>query len=178
MLLLLIGLSTASADDLEIEVPRDVTAVVLHCGGDPIRQEVPPPVGPSARVHFPMWPGRRCEVTLERAVGSLTQIGSWRCDDAGCVERTSEEAPAPPLAAGELRVLVTERVNNTALELTCPGGYRQRSVVADHSARFTGVPNEDCELWFKGGAPLRFRPVRPATWTCDVVSATAVCRTR
>jgi len=170
--------TTASADDLVLEVPSTVDAVVLECGGQRLEQAVASTTGATALVRFPQWPGRSCDVTFVQRVGQVIQLGDWRCGADGCAETHANEAAAPPLPPGQVKVLLTEGLPHQLLELTCPGGFRQRTSVRDHAALFTGVPSEDCEVFFKGGAPLRFRPVREGTWECSVVSATAVCRAR
>jgi hypothetical protein len=176
ILILLAGM--AHADDLVLEVPADIDAVVLDCPGQRLEQPVPASSGPTASVRFPMWPGRECAVEFRRSVGRVVQLGSWRCAETGCVEVGSDEAPAPPLPPGQIKVLVAEGLPHPTVELTCPGGFRQRAAVMEHAALFTGVPDEDCDLFFKGGAPLRYRPLRYGTWACSVVANTAVCRPR
>lgn len=172
---------SAHADELVIDVPGDVDTVVLRCGGQELERRPRPSVvpGAQAQVRFPMWPGRECDVTFERHVGRVMQLGNWACSDGGgCSEQGSNAAPAPPLPPGQIKVLTTDRLPHSTLELVCPGGYRVRTAVTNHTALFTGVPSEECELFFKGGAPYRYRPVTEGTWSCTVVAGTAVCEAR
>ena len=38
------------------------------------------------------------------------------------------------------------------------------------------VPNESCTMFFKGGPPAQYKPVRGgASYTCKIVGTTAVC---
>jgi hypothetical protein len=99
---------------------------------------------------------------------------------------------APPVAAGPvagdvLLVEVTDSPGVSGLELSCPGGYRQRQSVIPLAgpsgvagnygpAKFRYVPKEPCTLYFKGVKPARFDPVTAGTsLRCHLVSTTAVC---
>lgn len=168
----------ASADDLVVSVPSSVDVVQLQCGPESYEQRVPRSVGPTADVRFPIRPGRPCEVTFVRNVGSLTQLGNWSCSEDRCSEVVEDVGPVEQLAPGEVKIIAAAALPHPTVELTCRSGFRQRAPVSDHIARFSAVPDEECELFFKGGAPYHFRPLRWGTWYCSVVSSTLVCEQR
>lgn len=62
------------------------------------------------------------------------------------------------------------------LEVDCPSGFRERAPLTSGQGSFAYVPKEDCTLWFKGGAPAQFSPVRGGqTLDCEIVGTTALC---
>jgi hypothetical protein len=64
----------------------------------------------------------------------------------------------------------------TSVEVTCPSGYRQRASISAGKASFSGVPSDSCMLYFKGGAPAQFGPVRGGqSLKCSIQATTAVC---
>jgi hypothetical protein len=78
-------------------------------------------------------------------------------------------------AAGRVTVVITDN-STTLLELKCPSGYRQRSRVETNTAVFENVPEEECEMFWKGGSvPAKAREIRPGTWYCQATGGTGVC---
>lgn len=152
--------------------------VVLVCGADRYERAVPRGSTGAVTVTFPMRPGRECSVQLMQNAGTLTQMGSWRCTEHGCAEVIQDIGDIEVLAPGEVKIVTTVDLPHPTVELSCPSGYRQRAPVTDYIARFSGVPQDDCTLMFKGGAPYRYRPIGWGTWACSVVSATLVCEHR
>lgn len=79
---------------------------------------------------------------------------------------------------GMLRVRVEgDAGHNHSVELVCPqAGYRDRAPLAEGLAELNGAPVEDCTLYFKGGVPAQFTPVRGGEQlVCTLVATTAVC---
>lgn len=168
----------AHADDLTVIVDAEVESVRLECGMDTYEKTVSEGTrqGTSrVALSFPIRPGRQCEVTLIRDVGSLEQLGTWACAESGCLRQDQgEQIEAGP---GEVHVLVEADLPHEMLELSCPGGYRMRTAIAEHRAVFNDVPaDQDCVLNFKGGPPMRFTPMGWGAWTCHLVSNTPVCK--
>jgi len=184
MLWLLALLSApAHAEDLTLFVASDVTHVSLTCGPD--RYEADTSKGqhrPDGRtaLTFPIRPGRKCQATLTQQLpGDFEQLGSWNCTAAGCARVGGANAPTVSAAPGQLRVLMAPDLAHTQLELTCVSGYRERTAVSDHQGVFTGLKDgDDCTLNFKGGPPMKFKPIGPGVWQCHLVSDTPVCQKR
>ena len=91
-------------------------------------------------------------------------------------------APAPPAAplpaaeAGALIVTMAEASPSTGIEVTCPGGFRQRTPLQDGVARVEGLPAEACTVFFKGPVNARFAPVQGGqSLRCRLQGATAIC---
>lgn len=79
---------------------------------------------------------------------------------------------------GMLRVRMEgDAGHNHSVELVCPqAGYRARAPLAEGRAELNGAPVEDCTLYFKGGVPAQFSPVRGGDQlVCTLVATTAVC---
>lgn len=110
----------------------------------------------------------------------------------GCARAPEPTAPPPPpppevdparaLEPGELQVRLHNPESLRSVEVSCPSGYRTRATLAPTLggtvgvARASNLPDEACELWFKGGTPAAFSPVRPGMdLSCTVTGATAVC---
>lgn len=110
----------------------------------------------------------------------------------GCGHRPTGTAPPPPpppevepgrpLDAGELQVRLSNPDSIRAVEVSCPSGYRTRASLLPTLggtvgvARATNLPDEACELWFKGGTPAAFSPVRAGQdLRCTVQGSTALC---
>lgn len=72
--------------------------------------------------------------------------------------------------------LVGTEHHTQGLEVDCPSGFRERTPLMGGEGRFAYVPKEDCTLWFKGGVPAQFGPVRGGqTLACEIVGTTAIC---
>ena len=110
----------------------------------------------------------------------------------GCARTPEATAPppAPPpevqpdraLEPGELQVRLANPDSLRSVEVSCPSGYRTRPTLVPTLggtvgvARASNLPDEPCELWFKGGTPAAFSPVRAGQdLRCTVTGATAVC---
>ncbi|MCK6520487.1 protein kinase [Myxococcota bacterium] len=93
--------------------------------------------------------------------------------------KASGGAPAAPKApsvpSGSLTVSLPGG-GATSVEVTCPSGYRQRASINGGKASFSGVPSDSCMIYFKGGAPAQFGPVRGGqSLKCSIQATTAVC---
>jgi len=125
-------------------------------------------------------------------LGVLALLGSCtpKAPPVTVVERPVDVTvalPTPPVAderpAGPGEVVVRVQAHSaTSVELTCVDGHRDRAVLGLDAGqtwawgRFEGVSATECDLHFKGGAPARWRSVKPgSSLTCDVVGTTALC---
>ena len=78
-----------------------------------------------------------------------------------------------------MRVTLTAAIDATTLELTCRDGYRMRTHVEGYQGNFEKVPEEDdCTIYFKGGAPGQFHGITPGSWICDKQGAVSFCKQR
>jgi hypothetical protein len=167
----------AHAEDLTVLVDSGISHVALDCGTEQFEatQGMRQADGQVAYT-FPIRPGRECQVTVTRTLGSLEQLGTWACTSAGCTQQGGGAAPVS-VPDGTIRVLVALGTSHNQLELACVSGYRERVPVEDHVGTFSGVPRgEDCTLNFKGGPPMKFRPISWGAWECHLVSNTPVCK--
>ena len=96
--------------------------------------------------------------------------------------RSSSKAPAAPASApsagrGTVIVTIADASQARAVELDCgSGSYRTRKSFAGGVAKFSGVPGSNCALYFKGGIPAKFTPVRAGkSYSCSIIGTTAVC---
>ena len=76
---------------------------------------------------------------------------------------------------------VTVKLNDpsaaSAIEITCPGGFRKRASLGGGVGSISDVPQENCSLYFKGGAPAKFAGVSGGrTLNCAIVGTTATCQ--
>ncbi len=162
---------TAQAGPLTVQVDDPYTiAVVLECGRDLMKATVK-----SGQAVFDSVPDG-CTVNLIRRTGIIDRPGTWTCGLDGCTMDDVHHAEISD-AEGRINVVVTsEAGGNSALEVTCPSGYRSRTDIAEATATFDGVPGEDCLLSFKGGAPAKFRGISQGTWYCNLVGTAAICQ--
>jgi Ca-activated chloride channel family protein len=81
----------------------------------------------------------------------------------------------PPLGVATIRVPAAQPF--TSVEVKC-SAVRARANFVDGVARVPDVPtNEDCTVFFKGGVPAQFKPVRGGMLLdCVVVGGTTRCR--
>lgn len=169
----------AHAEDLTVVVDADVSHVTLVCDSDKFEADTASgsrEADGRRAVTFPIRPGRQCNVTVTRQLGSLEQLGKWSCTNSGCTQ-LSGATERPQVAPGEVLILVKTGTGHNQLELTCPSGYRERTMVADFKGSFTGVPaGDECTLNFKGGSPMKFTGVGQGAWECHLVSNTPVCQ--
>ena len=93
-----------------------------------------------------------------------------------------EVSPDAPLEPGELQVRLSQPGSIRAVEVACPDGYRSRATLTLTMGdtigvgRLSNVPDQACELWFKGGTPAAYGPVRPGQdLRCTVQQSTALC---
>lgn len=84
--------------------------------------------------------------------------------------------PAPASGPATLTVKLADAGGANAVEVVCPSGFRQRSALSGGSGSIASVPQEKCTMYFKGGAPAQFGPVRGGqSLNCNIVGTTAVC---
>lgn len=174
LLPLLVALATPAeaAAPLEITITdSQVVAVVLECGGDTKRAIVR-----DGLASFPETPKTACQVNFVRKSGVVDSPGKWTCGLEGCSQQDVHHR-AVSNAPGRVNIITTSAASQ--LEVTCPGGYRERASVVENTATFEGVPNESCMLLFKGGTPARFNGLRAgATYQCNLTGTAAVCTQR
>ena len=169
----------AHAEDLTIHVAADIERVVLQCGSEVYEKR--PSEGTRTddgrvAVTFPIRPGRDCKVFLLQPAGSVEQVGTWGCTASGCTNEGVDEASLITPGPGELYLLLGVDFPHTQLELSCDSGYRERITVNSHRGVFAGVPDDACTVNFKGGPPMKFKPLTPGVWQCHIVASTPVCK--
>ena len=164
-------LATALAGETTIEVPQEVDFVRITCGSaEP--EEIRVSLGKAvARLD----PSKRCKVDFIQSSGELTLFGDWTCTPEGC----QQQRDTTPVEPGQVRVTLTAAIDATTLELTCRDGYRMRTHVEGYQGNFEKVPEEDdCTIYFKGGAPGQFHGITPGSWICDKQGAVSFCKQR
>lgn len=148
-----------------------VREVVLECAGKKLTAPVR-----DGMVSFAENPGK-CQVIFVSAVGTLDGPAEYECSARGCnkVDVVHRKVEA---ASDRVTIIVTDS-SAVLLELKCPSGYRVRANVETNTAVFDGVPNEDCELYWKGGTALaRANKIRAGQWYCQATGTTGVCALR
>jgi len=97
-----------------------------------------------------------------------------------------------PPVSGDPRPVVRTKTSSTApgtiaieasgatflgVEVKCPGA-RKRAAFSNGKATVQGIPSgEECELFFKGGMPAKYRGVRAGhSYSCTFPGGTAVCK--
>jgi hypothetical protein len=164
---------SAQAATLEITVPDPlVTALVLECRDGTFKAVVKNGLASLEQVP------QDCVVNMIRRSGTLTEAGRWTCTLDACTQEEVDHQPVSDAPGRVNVVLTTDLPAGAALELTCSGGFRSRVEIALNTAVFEGVPSEECTLFFKGGVPAKFRPIRAGTWSCGLSGTTAVCTQR
>ncbi len=184
MLTLVLALFTpaALADELVVHTPADITQMALVCDGE--RLERPASQGTRTAdgllaFSFPIRPGRVCALSLTRDAGSIEQVGTWKCDFAGCMRQDADPTAGITAGPSELVVVLDRGFSHNQIELTCPSGLRDRADVSGNQVRFGSVPaGAECTLNFKGGPPMRFSPIGPGVHLCHLVGSTPVCKRR
>lgn len=84
---------------------------------------------------------------------------------------------APAELGGAVTVILTGAARATSVEITCPGGFRDRGEFAQGVAVVPAVPPEDCTVRFKGGPPAKYAPVRGGqSLSCSFQGTTALCK--
>ncbi|MEQ1569528.1 MAG: hypothetical protein ABMA64_28080 [Myxococcota bacterium] len=163
-----IAIAQASTVDIEIADPA-VTEVILDCVDGVYRSPVR-----SGVASFDRMP-QGCKVSMIRRSGTIDRAGKWACNLDKCEQQDVLHLPVTDAPGRVNVILTTELPKGTMLEVTCTG-YRQRADVTQNTAVFDGVPSgTDCELYFKGAVPTRFRPIGPGTWTCSMSGSAAIC---
>lgn len=159
----------AATIDVQVTDPK-VLQVFLVCADGVISSPVKNGVASFDRMP------QGCQVQMMRQSGTIDKPGRWSCNLDACKQEEVLHAPVTN-APGRLNlILTTELPKGATLELTCPGGYRQRVEIAQNTAVFDGLPaGEDCDLYFKASVPTRFRPIREGTWSCGISGSTAIC---
>ncbi|MCB9760050.1 MAG: hypothetical protein H6739_09475 [Alphaproteobacteria bacterium] len=100
---------------------------------------------------------------------------------AAAASTAAQQAPPPPtsLADGVVIWLAPGTHHDSKVELVCMGDapYRERFDLSQGRVGFPGVPEgADCTVYFKGGAPAQFAPVRRGqVLRCNIVGTTATC---
>ena len=84
----------------------------------------------------------------------------------------SEEQPAP---ATETSIKIVDNTKFTAVEIQCENGFRSRAYFVGPRAVFTDVPDEDCSVFFKGGAPAKAAIRGGQHKSCYFLGATSNC---
>jgi hypothetical protein len=97
---------------------------------------------------------------------------------SGSGTKAPAAAPKPKAPSGPATLSVKlPGIQASAVEVTCPSGVRKRANVAGEAASVPGVPQEDCTLFLKGGAPGKYGPVRGGqSLSCSMSGVTLRCR--
>ena len=163
--------SSAFADvPLTIQVEDGVEQVTLDCNGRKKTETVR-----NGEVSFMDFP-QNCKVQLTLRSGTITGTGTWKCTAQGCFQDIPPHRPvqAEPNA---VHFILLGNEPPRLLELTCAGGYRQRSSVTEFVASFNNIPvNGDCTAYVKGGSTAKFHPVHPGVYACSISGPTLVCQ--
>jgi len=83
--------------------------------------------------------------------------------------------PPPPAATGSATVIVPATASFTAVEVKCPGGFRDRASFSGGKATVPDVPNMECDMFFKGGLPAKNKIRGGQTKNCTFSGGQAVC---
>jgi hypothetical protein len=162
-----VAIARASTIDVQVTDPA-VTQVILECADGVYTSPVK-----SGMAAFDRMP-QGCKVSMLRKSGAIDKAGRWTCSLDVCKQEEVLHAPVSD-APGRLNIiLTTELPKGAGLELTCTG-YRQRAEITQNTAVFEGVPQAECELYFKSSVPTRYRPIGPGTWSCSISGAAAIC---
>jgi hypothetical protein len=86
--------------------------------------------------------------------------------------------PAPVGAKAALSVSWQGAVVPGQIEVTCPGGFRDRKAVSGGSVTVADVPTgESCSMYAKGGVTSTPASVRGGkSYTCTIVGTTTSCK--
>lgn len=173
MLALALTLTSAHAADplrIRIEDPA-VREVHLDCAGKKLRAPV--------RDGWATFQESidRCSVALLSTSGELDGPGEYLCGVGGCA-RGDVQHRRVEAAPDRVTVVITDD-SASMLELRCPSGYRERANVETNTAVFDKVPDENCELFWKGtNALAKAIKLRPGLWYCQENSGTGICAKR
>lgn len=136
--------------------------------------------GASPVKYHGVWPGDRVSCarfgTRTRCVDQQTSTAkSVKAPSPGSVRVEAE--PQVPVAPDHLKVSLEGPTPSTWAIVVCPSGYRARARFKAGTALFTGLPEEACNISFKGGPPAIFQDVKGGQqWTCALSSGLADCR--
>jgi hypothetical protein len=119
----------------------------------------------------------KCTVFFRRKSGKIEGAGTWNCTLDECTLTDVHHAPIRN-QDGRINVVLTHSVIGQRLELHCPGDYRERQPIEDNTSVFDNVPNDECSLLLKGGAPARFDAIRWGTYYCSVSGPILTCKPR
>ena len=157
--MLLANTATAGAPlEVKIEDPA-VFAVLLDCGaGSQLKAEVRDGLATFAQV-----PHAECAVNLLRKSGTIDKPGKWTCDLDKC-ELDDVHHLDTMNADGRINVILPGLHKGSAIEITCPDGWRSRVEIVENTATLNDVPNDKCTLHVKGGVPAKFSPISWGTW--------------
>ncbi len=144
-------------------VPADTPALACFVSGTNARCAAPQSLRPSARPSAP-------------APAASTPAGAAPATPVAPAP-TGPPAPAPVPAGtpGAVRVTLADAPGVYGFEMNCRSGFRAR---ADRAGRFSGVPDEECRIQFRGSPPAIVHRVSPRTHLdCHLEGVTAVCST-
>lgn len=103
-----------------------------------------------------------------------------RPSGGGSTDGGSTKPPPTPKFSGPAPLNVSmsgDLAGTTSLEVNCPSGFRERGRLNGTSATVPNVPQEGCTLFFKGGPPAKFSPVRGGqSLSCSIQGTTGVCK--
>ncbi len=87
-----------------------------------------------------------------------------------------EVHPTVPHDPGkDATVTIPRSESFTSVEITCPNGFRQRGTFLGGKATVPGVPDQNCDLLFKGGLPAVNKISGGQSLTCSFVGGQSVC---
>jgi hypothetical protein len=165
---LLASAHAASPLELRVTDPQ-ITSIVLECTDGTFKALVKNGVAA-----FDLTPND-CTIHVIRRAGRLSSAGVYDCTTEGC-RRVDVHHREVSDAPGRINVIAeTPLAGGSWLELSCSSGQRFRTDVIENTGVFEGVPAEECTLLFKGGPPLKYRPISQGTWRCNAADTTVTC---
>ncbi|MEC7946893.1 MAG: protein kinase [Myxococcota bacterium] len=165
-------------------------AVYLMRSGDGVGDEVAADAGSRrAAAVGDSKPRTKTDPTLDGAADAGTDTGIPRPkkpkkkkkrrvrSGSGTASSATAAAPRPRAASGPATLTVRlPGIQASSVEVVCPTA-RKRAAVTGESATIPGVPQEECTLFLKGGAPGKYGPVHGGqSLSCSMSGVTLRCR--
>ncbi len=89
---------------------------------------------------------------------------------------SGQTATSKPVNPASVSIKILDDSPIYAIEVVCPGGFRERGNVSSRQASIANVPQESCTMYFKG-VPAQFHPVSGGmNLSCSIQGSTAVCK--
>ncbi len=163
----LVRTGEGSGDEL---AAKDDSPRTLDVGAKPARAREDPSLGEPEDAAGDTGLARPKQKKKKRAVRPVTSGGG------GGTVAAAPPKPKAPAGPATLSLNLTG-VQASSVEVTCPSGVRQRASIAGGVASVPAVPQEDCTVFLKGGAPGKYGPVRGGqSLKCTMSGVTLSCR--